>query len=66
MKTLDCEGRYPYGSAWIREHPERLQKFPLGPVHWDVWGRHKDLLREAVPAEERLGYLVSLNLLVQW
>lgn len=63
---IDDENRMNYGGGWVRERKDWREKHPLGPVHWDVWGRGKELLAEDVPANELQGFMVAKGLLVLW
>lgn len=63
---IDEQKRIKYGAGWIKEHPDWLKKFPLGPVHWDVWNSKKELLTEAIPANEIQNFMVNKKLLILW
>ncbi len=63
---LDEEKRIPYGAGWIREHKDWLAKHPLGPVHWDVWDRNKQLIGEDISARDIQNFMVNKELLVLW
>jgi len=66
---IDSFERIRYGVAYIKEHPEWRIKYPLGPVHWDVWLNRNDNnppIQVGIPANEISAWLVSQNLLIQW
>lgn len=54
-----------YGSGKISEHPDWINKFPLGPVHWDVW-RGNTQIGEAIPANKLQSFMVNNSLLILW
>lgn len=64
--TADEQQRLRYGGGRIREHADWTRRFPLGPVHWDVWNFAGELLALAVPANQLQSFMVSKKLLVLW